>query len=506
MKTKTVRYRSLVWAIFAAALSAAAGAGACAGEFKIDCPPNTVQVGGGDVDDVCVPVAAGMGGAGGAGGGGVTGEGGGGSGGNAGGGGGPIACVGAEERVCDGACVDVRGDNKHCGDCGKACSGTCREGACTPVAQLALGVDHSCVILADTTVKCWGANDSGQVGDGTTTDRSTPVAVVTLSDAAQLALGKQHSCARLGEDGGIKCWGSNASGQLSTSDTSVAQRALPDYVYADYGIYRGEGDRVLNVVSGDAHLCASDDQGSLSCWGHNDWGQVGLGLADNIVRLVGRRIEPAGGAFEYTGRVIALGGEHTLVSNGEEFWGWGGNDFGQLAPSAGYVNSLPFPLPKPGDLDIASLGATLSQADAGRKFTCAVLSNKSAHCWGSDDYGQNGRDESLGEVVSLDQPVLENTFFVSSGEQHVCALDIEGRVHCWGRNLEGQLGDGALITKHKPVAVGAFPAKVLQIVAGGFHSCARLEDGSVYCWGKNDRGQLGDGTTTNRSVPTRVVF
>jgi alpha-tubulin suppressor-like RCC1 family protein len=491
-----------------ALLAAGAGLWACSGEFRTVCPEGTVQTaGGGDIDNACkAPDApAGLAGAGGspaaaAG----AGQGAGGTPET------PLICDGADERACAGACVNVQIDNQHCGACGRACSGTCRAGSCTPVVQIALGANHSCAILADTTVKCWGANDAGQLGNGTTTTAATPTPtpVTDLRDVAQLALGKQHSCARLGEDGGVKCWGDNTFGQLSTPIQGTSIRPLADYIYGQDGIFRGGEHSVAtirNLASGNGHLCVEDLEASLFCWGQNLRGQVGNGTL-NPVRLADLKIEPPGGAFESAG-LLSLGGAHTIVINAGQFWAWGSNETGQTDPTEVFLSSAePLLYGKPGNLDITSSGLTIVQISAGGAHTCVLLSNETTHCWGDDEYGQNGRDESQGQAVAIDQPALAETALLSSGDQHTCALDKRGVVHCWGRGFEGQLGDSSLSSEQTPVALAPFPARVLQIATGGFHTCARLEDNSVYCWGKNDSGQLGDGTTTNRAVPTRVTF
>ncbi|HZI02633.1 MAG TPA: RTX toxin, partial [Archangium sp.] len=321
---------------------------------------------------------------------------------------------------------------------------------------LLAGEGHTCALLDTGKVRCWGRNDSGQLGLGHThhlgdDEPLASVGTVPLTEnSLQLAVGGHHTCALL-EGGAVRCWGRNDSGQLGYGHT----RSLGDDESASGSGYVPFGGRAVELVAGFAHTCALLDTGKVRCWGHNAHGQLGL--------------------------------RHTRPIGDDE------------VPSSA------------GDVDV---GGTVRHLVAGAWHTCAQLTTGAVRCWGRNDSGQLGLghtrpigdDESpasVGEVI-LGGPVLQ--LAAHSTSQHTCARLDSGAVRCWGRNSHGQLGLGHTL----PVGDDETPASVasvntggiaLQLATGADHTCALLSPGVLSCWGRNESGQLGRANTSSLSTP-----
>lgn len=351
-------------------------------------------------------------------------------------------------------------------------------------AQLTAGMRHTCALLRDsdpkgdvggsaqsTVVECWGANEHGQVGDGSTADAPEPVAV-DLTDVAQVAAGGDHTCARQ-RGGTVRCWGRNDSGQLGRGDTSDANRPvavdLPDAV---------------DVAAGTDHTCAVLTTGAVRCWGANEHGQLGTppgGFEPRPVTVSGIT----------TAVSVTAGYAHTCVTlvNGSVRC-WGANDQGQLGNNSRTDSSVP----------VRPITGVVTAVTAGVFHTCALLADGSVSCWGANDYGQIGDASTTDRLVPTSVAVT-GAVSLSAGAYHTCATQSSGAVRCWGRNSAGRLGDGTQIDRSTPTRVSGVTG-ALAVVAGGYHSCALTASGSL-CWGSNSAGQLGNGTTTTslRAVP-----
>ncbi|MES1165636.1 MAG: RCC1 repeat-containing protein, partial [Verrucomicrobiota bacterium] len=345
---------------------------------------------------------------------------------------------------------------------------------------------------ASTTV-CWGDNQAGQVGDGTRLDRAAPVSLKISLGARGVAAGDRHTCLR-GGDGSVWCWGRGGSGQLGTQ--AFIDVAVPVTVAGLTG--------TADISAGGAHTCALK-AGVASCWGGNEQGQLGDGSTDG-------RSTP--GAIGGTGDIaqIAAGGEHTCARQTDgKVACWGRGLEGQLGQNAFDNSATPVPVANLAGETGARLANVIKLA-AGRRHTCAVLSGGRVACWGDGAAGQLGwrsmasatnRRQIPVAVVGLGGPAVD----VATGTRHSCARttpdgnpETPGSVYCWGANDAGQLGNGGHDTWWEamtPVPV----AGVLAIAAGGAHTCALASDQSVFCWGSNSSGQLGDGATLQYLTP-----
>lgn len=445
----------------------------------------------------------------------------------------------AADEDCDGK-VNEEGDGCVCGDgylstgehCddggtvdGDSCSATCEREEATPVA----GIFHTCALLHNGSVKCWGFNKHGQLGLGDSLTRGDGqgemgknLKVVNLGSgqtATAIAMGNGHTCAltKLRE---VKCWGYNNRGQLGQFDTAWRGDG-PMEMGDDLSAVNLLLPSIKDIDAGIDFTCAHSDDGIVKCWGENSSGQLGVGHQNHLG-------DDKADKFV----AVSLGGKATAISAGESHVCaildngsvkcWGAGDRGQLGQDDKASRGS-----QPSDMGDAlppiNLGAGIKaiRISAGGAHTCAVLEDHSVKCWGSNSDGQLGLGLPAGEdqgdepdemanlpTVDLglgpDKEVVE----IAAGRYHTCALLSDGSVKCWGMNLVGQLGLGDTSSRGDgPVEMGdnlppvnlGTDKKATAINAGhGYHTCARLNDGSVKCWGYSNAGQLGLGDFDNR--------
>ena len=347
------------------------------------------------------------------------------------------------------------------------------------------GAKHTCVLTAGGGVACWGANDSGQLGDGTTTDRLAPVPVTGFATGvAAIAAGDYHTCL-LTTAGGVKCWGRNRNGQVG--DGTTTNRTAPVAV-------SGLASGVLAVTAGAYHTCALTTAGGVKCWGYNTLRQIGDGTTTDRPTPVTVSGLASGVA------AVKAGTNHTCaVMNDGGVKCWGSNSNGQLGDGTTDQPSVP--------VRVSGVTSGVAAVTAGAFHTCVVMTTGGAMCWGGNTTGQLGDGTTTARSVPVAVIGLApGVTAIAGGNSHTCALTAGGGVQCWGGNEYGQLGFGpwrgqALL----PVWVVGLTAGVAAIEAGDYHTCAVTTGGGLACWGANGSGQLGDGTTTNRDTPTPVV-
>lgn len=348
-------------------------------------------------------------------------------------------------------------------------------------AVLAGGNLHSLALQNDGTVWTWGYNGTGQLGDGTTTDRYSPVQVLGLAGMWRLATGTGHSLA-LGGDGTVWAWGYNDRGQLG--DGTSTQRNTPAQVPSL--------DNVKMIAAGNSYSLAVKTDGTVWTWGDNTYGQLGDGTTkDQVspVQVVGLSdvIAVAGGCFNT--HTLALKSDGTV-------WAWGDSSFGQLGD--GTTTSHVTPQQVPGLSGIVAIAA-------GDAHSLALKDDGTVWAWGCNTYGQLGDDST----VQRDSPVqvdgLAGVTGIAASTYRGFSLAVrnDGTVWAWGWNVYGQLGDGTITNRTVPVQVVGL-ADVCAVVAGSFHSLAVKRDGTLWAWGDNAIGELGDGTTDDRHTPVQV--
>lgn len=365
------------------------------------------------------------------------------------------------------------------------------EGGVCPAFAVA-GDTHTCLRKTSGSLWCWGDNRFGQLGTGDKQQRLTP----TRIDVGQQAVTKVYLPPGDGElstdravftcviatDGTMWCWGDNRFGQLGLGDTDA--RAMPTRVEA-------LGATVAKAGNGAGHTCALTIDGSLWCWGRSSNGQLGTdgGTSTTPVKVVGPTFDR-----------IFLGGRHTCgQSNMSELWCWGANEKGQLG--------LGDRQDRPAPVKLAPLAQGVTRASAGAAHSCLLTSDGLTWCFGDNELGQLGIADGGSRLAPAPlggSPAL-HVSQVDTGDAHSCALELDGSLWCWGNNRFGQLGLGDTEPRLVPARVDALGNDVSSAYAGGAHTCAVKTDGSVWCWGNNQYGQLGTGDSSQRLVPTRVM-
>jgi len=348
---------------------------------------------------------------------------------------------------------------------------------------VAVGISHSCALTADGMVWCWGDNSFGQLGDGTTTSRLAGVRVNGLTAVVAISAGGHHTCA-LTSGGVVQCWGANWFGQLGDGGTSTS---LVPVVVSDLG------SSAIAITAGNAHTCAVTTGGTAWCWGANVDGSLGDGSTESSSLPV--NVTGLGSGIS----AIAAGYSHTCaLTSGGAVRCWGSNFNGQLG-DGGTTDSLVA-------VNVSGLGSGVSAITAGYSHTCAVTSGGGALCWGYNWFGQLGNGSGTSSTVPVDVSGLDTgVSAMTAGFFHTCALTSGGAMRCWGYNSSGRLGDGGTTSSPVPVNVIGLGAGVSAITAGYSHTCAAISGGAALCWGKNDLGQIGDGTRSMQPSPVQAL-
>ncbi len=349
---------------------------------------------------------------------------------------------------------------------------------------VAAGWTHTCALLADGSLSCWGDNAFGQLGDGTTDGRATPVRVRDLSPRTlAVAPGRDHTCA-LGDDGAVRCWGKNTEGQLGDPTTAPSKTAR---------IVTGLDAAVTGLSAGQEHGCAIKSDGTLWCWGKNDDGQLGVGDYKS-------RATPAQVRLEGTVTAVSCGHFHTCALKADRSaWCWGQNAYGQLGDGAKQNRNLPVRAP---------LFFPPASLFAGGRHTCALKADRSLYCWGFNFYGQlgDGTTEDKASAV-LVTALGTGVASVAPAESHGCAVKTDGSLWCWGKNDDGRVGDGTTNLRRIPFSLPLSAGQKASLVtAGSAHTCALFTDGALRCWGSGLAGQLGEGTIGRLNRPRSIFF
>jgi alpha-tubulin suppressor-like RCC1 family protein len=355
------------------------------------------------------------------------------------------------------------------------------------LASVATGAFHGCARTPSGLPWCWGTNGSGQLGTNDLTDALQPVAVQGNVTLATLSAGFNHNCGLTSSGQGI-CWGANDRGQVGI-DLATFAEALPAEVAGSITF--------VSISAGGAHSCGVDDAGAGFCWGSEDFGQLGNGVAARGDFEAG----PVTVLADSLLTAVVTGANHScaLTASGNVLC-WGAADDGQLGD--GLLTQSPVPVLVTGGQAFVSLAA-------GGNHTCGLTAAGALYCWGSNEFGQIGDG---GANRRIDSPVQigasETWAQVSVGGGHTCAVTTDNRAFCWGGNDSGQLGDGTLDLRAVPTAVST-DLRFTTVAAGRSPAttatCGMATSGVVYCWGSGRFGQLGSGEQVLEQVTPVAV-
>jgi alpha-tubulin suppressor-like RCC1 family protein len=338
------------------------------------------------------------------------------------------------------------------------------------------------VVLPNGTVKAWGANSFGQIGDGTTINRHTPVQVNMLWNIAAVAAGAYHSLA-LGNDGKVWTWGDNHHGQLG--DGTISESHIPKQVA---GL-----SNVTSIMAGYDYSIALKNDGTVWAWGSNLWGVLGDGTY--IDKLQPVQVVNLSGVI-----AIASGLSHCLaLKNDGTVWSWGWNINGCLGDGSNISK-------RSTALQIPGLSGITTLATNGSIHSLALKNDGTVWVWGDNSHGQLGDGTTLAKFTPIQLTSFTNIESIGTGEYHSFVSRNDGTLWAWGWSALGQLGVDYAFASHQinPVNVTLLSG-ITRIVGGSWHSLAQKADGTVFAMGGNVVGQLGDGTSVlYRYVPMIV--
>jgi alpha-tubulin suppressor-like RCC1 family protein len=355
--------------------------------------------------------------------------------------------------------------------------------------QVSAGADHACALLADHTVTCWGYNGDGELGNGTINGSPAPATVPGLSNVKRIAASAWGTCALL-SDGTVKCWGANFVGQMGNGTISQQGQLSPWFVYNSSGT-----DILRNVADlsrgGAWTTCGVLANGVGECWGYNAHGETGSGTASEAQALPAAVAATGGSPIAD----IAMGWTQACARTADgNYWCWGSNGYGQLGDGTTNASSSPV------YNDIPKWLSPAQRISAGEGTGCAIVSAfGTVSCWGYNLFNDVGDGTNTDRPFPVPVAGLSSIVGLARGDFTTCALRGDGLEWCWGINNLGQVGDGTTTTRPTPAAVTGLE----NVIAIG-STCALVASGDVFCWGANGWGQIGDGTNTNEPVPTQV--
>lgn len=353
------------------------------------------------------------------------------------------------------------------------------------VVAISTGGFHTCVLLKNQTIKCWGDNYYGQLGNGTNRGSVIPVEVRGIDSAVSISAGEYHTCAVL-DNHKIKCWGKNDDGQLGNG-TSNASNVPTEVVGIDSAVSVS-----TNSGYSGSHTCALLLDKSIWCWGWNGKGQLGNEMSKiSYYPIKVTTIKKA--------KSVSVGGEFTCaILEDKTVWCWGLNSEGQLGDGSTSNSSVPV---RVRNINLAKSIST------GYSHSCVLLEDDSVECWGNNYFGQLGNNYFGNSNIPVRATLFSKAKSVSAGTYHTCAVLLNGNVVCNGNNSYGQLGNGYayyISSVHKVNVLNIKDA--ITVSCGLYHTCALLKDSTVRCWGKSGEGQLGNGAFANMSnIPLKVV-
>jgi alpha-tubulin suppressor-like RCC1 family protein len=427
-------------------------------------------------------------------------------------------CMTPAARTCDGGLVCSANACKTSCTADADCLSThfcASDGACHRRAlQIACGSRTTCALLNDNSIWCAGLNDSGQLGSGAVTTASpygsntaVQVAGLPANDAPQqIAPGGHHTCARLAS-GAVYCWGDGSSGQMGTGAGASSLTPVKVPLAAGASL----------IASGDQFVCAALTNSTVWCWGADYDGELGDGTYTN-----GRNNQFKPSPVQVVTNLFTMPSAMTAstatmhVMAGTGVFSWGEDQFGELGTGTATTTS-PYGNASPVSTPYAGFAVAISAASAG-DHACLLTSGGIIRCWGNNGSGQLGNGMVNTTGVTMPGEATPDTVSgltgtpsaVFAGGFHTCALMTNGDLDCWGDDTDSELGDTTSeptmqLVKPSPVKATVVPGTPTSAALGQQHTCVLLKNGSVWCWGSNLNGQLGNGNFIDSPSAVRVT-
>ncbi len=360
--------------------------------------------------------------------------------------------------------------------------------------QIVAGAIHACALTTEGAVRCWGYAPRGEVGDGRalspndTSKAPVPVQVTGLETGVKVISAYADFTCAVTSAGGVKCWGADEIGQLGTgkeyTDNRVQASSLPVDVL---GLTSG----VVHVSAGTDSACAVMATGKVKCWGHDEYGKLGNDSKKEAGDSQPTRVPPVDVVGLSDAKQVSVGHAHACaVTAAGKLFCWGSNAFDELG--IGETNETS----KNAPVEVAALGSDVAQVFAGFRATCALLKSGAVKCWGENSEGGLG-DGKTGVMYHLTTPTeiggLAGLTSLSAPSSFTCAA-AGGAAKCWGSSTALGFDDPSYRTYKPEGNVAGLAADVVEVTAGTEFACARKASGAVLCWGDNGGAQLGDGT------------
>ena len=410
----------------------------------------------------------------------------------------PAAQVCANELICSaGACkTSCAADsdcltNYYCG------AGSCHQGAIA----VAAGVQFTCVILHDGTVRCWGDNSNLQLGTGNAADTGfVPVEVTGLPlPATTLSLGGDFGCALL-SDGSAWCWGNPGVGQLGDGLFSTSGGPVG---YAPAQV-KNLGTPVTAIGAGASHVCVVINKASVWCWGQNDDAELGTGTATTSAPVgINLPVQSAVTGTTFGAVAANQSASYVVTANSLEnglVASWGDNFEAELGidSTSGLFNSpttIQF-------ADVPNVALTVSASGHG---ACVIQSDGTVYCWGDGSFTGPGAAPGFDPTPTKITGLPATATSISTGGGTACAILHNGALYCWGQNQDGEAGQPSSTPSFTtPVQVTGLSGAPTAVASGGDHTCALMSNGSVWCWGDDTFGELGDGQMVQSPAPVEA--
>ena len=394
--------------------------------------------------------------------------------------------------------------------------------------SIAAGENHTVGIDIDGTLWSWGRNDDGELGDGTTANKSIPIRVQKKPEEGPLAnnttkwkavsAGAFHTVG-LAEDGALWSWGYNGNGELGDGTTTNRNTPVRVQQKTEAETFVNNTTKWKAVSGGGAHTVGLAEDGSLWSWGKNDKGQLGDGT--KIAKSTPVRVQQKTEAETFVNnrtkwKTVSAGGSYTVgITEDGSLWSWGDNGSGQLGlgnlgtdASGAAITQISLPQ-KIGNKTWSAVAVSLS----GFSFTVGIDIDGTLWSWGYNGNGElgDGTTTNRNTPVRVQKETEAGAFednttkweTVSVGNDHTVGIAEDGTLWSWGLNSSGQLGDGTNGDKSTPVQVQKTETTWKTVVAGDAYTVAIDIDGTLWSWGSNDSGRLGDGTTIARNTPVK---